>query len=345
MTKVAHFVSFGIGGADRSSLELVRALSQKIPDIQVFYNDMSFPIRTDDQDLNQPLLNIYDEFKAFVPLHKIQNIEELNSFGIDVLHTHRSGEDSWLIPGLDKLKRTFKIVETNFHGFLDTPADFRIYPSLALSKFRKIKINGKNQIVPNIVNSFSGKSLRVELGVSLDKIIYGRVGRSDKSIYSPSLLKSYSKIENSNTVLIWVGVSTQAMDDANRLGIKNIIWKNPISDPHEIANYYATFDVYCHASPLGETFGNTIAEAVLRGVPVASLRGSRKYPQAQKELLEKPQFCNTPRHFTSLLKRYRDNVSIRSNIGIKNKEFGNLNLDSEIIADRVLNIYQSVIHD
>ena len=46
-----------------------------------------------------------------------------------------------------------------------------------------------------------------------------------------------------------------------------------------------TFDVFCHCNPLGETFGNTVAEAMMHGKPVVSHLGKRSWPQAQIELL------------------------------------------------------------
>ena len=343
MTRVGHFVSFGIGGADRATIELIKVLSKQIPDIQICYNDMSFPMRTEDQDSSQPLLNIQNEYEGLGTLLRISKTSELADLELDILHTHRSGEDEWLLPGLGDIERKFKIVETNFHGFKDTPADFRIYPSRELVKFRGIKSSGNHSVIANIVNSISGRSLKDELGIPQNRLVYGRVGRSDKSIYSPSLLKQYSRVENDSTALIWVGASTQAMKDAEAFGVKNVTWVDPVDNPQDMADLYATFDVYCHANPLGETFGNTVAEAVLRGLPVASLKGSRKYPQAQKELLSKPQFCSSSRGYRALLKKYRDEPEFRENESKINSAFANKNLDPRRIADQVLNVYEKIL--
>lgn len=343
MTKIGHFVSFGIGGADRATIELIKMLTKQIPDIQICYNDMSFPIRTEDQDSGQPLLNIQNEYEELGTLRRISKTSDLADLELDILHTHRSGEDEWLLPGLGDIERRFKIVETNFHGFENTPADFRIYPSRELAKFRGIKPSGNHSVIANIVNSIPGRSLKDEFGIAQNSLVYGRVGRSDKSIYSSTLLKQYSQIENDGTALIWVGASTQAMKDAETLGVKNVTWVDPVDNPRDMADLYATFDVYCHANPLGETFGNTVAEAVLRGIPVASLKGSRKYPQAQKELLNKYQFCSSTRGFQSLLKKYRDDPEFRENEGKINKAFANENLDPRRIADQVINVYEKIL--
>jgi glycosyltransferase involved in cell wall biosynthesis len=343
MIKIAHFVSFGIGGADRAALELIRELTQKLPEIQICYGEMSFPIRTADQDPSQELLNIFEEYKSIGSLQEIKHVSELAKLDIDILHTHRSGEDEWLIPGLSQLTRNFKIVETNFHGFVDTPAEFRIFPSLALPVFRKIRLGSNTEIIPNLVNSFQGKSLRTKLGIPKDRIVFGRVGRSDRSIYSSKLLKHYSKIQNESTILLWIGKSEWAIKDAESLGIESVIWVDPVSNPIELANYYATFDVFCHANPLGETFGNTVAEAMLRGLPVASIKGNRKYPQAQKELLDETQFSSSPRGFSKTLEKYRDNPDIRIKASERNLRFSEQYLKPEVLAGKVLKVYERVL--
>jgi len=343
MTKIAHFVSFGIGGADRAALELVRLLVNKYPDLLLVYNENSFPKFTSDTDPSQQLQDTYNEFKTLANMHKVSDAYEITKLPIDILHTHRSGEDMWLIPGLESISRDFKIVETNFHGLLKTAADFRIFPSKSLMNFHKIEENTSNAVVPNIVNSFIGKSLRSEYKIGSETIIFGRVGRSDKSIYTPNLLIQYAKIESSNTLLLWVGRSQLAERDALRFNIKNVIWIDPIADREQMANLYQTFDVYCHVNKLGETFGNTVAESVIRGIPVASLRGIKKYPQAQSELLDSEQYCTSNRTFQILLKKYRDNLNYRTFIGSKNKEFGEKNLNSQKIIKRVIDIYESLI--
>ncbi len=343
MPKIGHFVSFGIGGADRATIELIKVLSRHYKDIHICFSDMSFPIRTDDQDPLQPLLNIFEEYSQFANLHKISNVFEFLKLNLDILHTHRSGDDEWLIPGLGELDREFKIVETNFHGLENTPADFRIFPSKELARSRGKEGNPNYSIIANVVNSHPGQSLRHELGIPENVVIFGRVGRSDKSIYSPLLLEQYSKIENSATTLLWVGASVQALNDAKKLGVRNIVWLDPVRDPVYMANLYATFDVYCHANPLGETFGNTVAEALLRGIPVASLKGSRKYPQAQKELLDETQFCTKSRSYRALLKKYRDDPQLRRSVGVRNFAFAKQNLDSDAIAEKVIKVYEKIL--
>lgn len=343
MPRIAHFLSFGIGGADRAAIELLRNLVAKGLDITVLYNEMSFPLRTADQDEHQILLNTFGEVTRLAPHHQIKSINEIEEMGFDLIHTHRSGEDEWLLPGLGVGERSYKIIETNFHGADQTIADLRIYPSKALMTSKGIKPSDKTFVIPNIVNSAKGLSKREELGIKKDTVIFGRVGRSDKSIYSPKLLKEYARIESEDTLLIWVGKSELALFDANRLGIERILWLDPIRDPLEMADIYQTFDIYLHVNALGETFGNTVAEAVLRGIPVASLRGARKYPQAQAELLSVEQYCSTTRQFRRLIREYLYNLEFRLEISKENREFGATKLNAESISEQVISLYEEIL--
>jgi glycosyltransferase involved in cell wall biosynthesis len=344
MPKIAHFLSFGIGGADRAAIELVRCLVQKGLDITILYNEMSFPRRTSDQDENQPLLSIFNEAKKLAPHLRINSTEEIEKLGFDLLHTHRSGEDEWLLPGLGKNPRTYKIVETNFHGATETIADMRIYPSRALMQSRKLALGDESSIIPNIVNSKRGTSQRSEYGISEETLVFGRVGRSDKSIYSSKLIEEYAKIETKETLLIWVGKSRLAELDALKFGLNNIMWLDPIEDPTKVADLYQTFDVYLHVNALGETFGNTVAEAVLRGIPVASLKGDRRYPQAQAELLVDKQYCSSRRQFRNLLNTYLRNPERRREISSLNLDFSKNNLSEESIFLKVKKVYEEILN-
>lgn len=344
MPKIAHFLSFGIGGADRAALELVRCLVQRGMDITTLYNQMSFPIRTADQDENQPLLSTFEEARELAPQIHISSAAEIENLGFDILHTHRSGEDEWLLPGLGFHPRTYKIVETNFHGATETAADFRVYPSLSLVKSKK-KVNETEwRIIPNIVNSIQGTDQRLKYRISNDTLVFGRVGRSDKSIYSSKLIEEYAKIETRETLLIWVGRSTLAESDAVRFGAKNILWLDPIHNPQILADMYETFDVYLHVNSLGETFGNTVAEAVLRGIPVASLKGRRGYPQAQAELLSGGQYCTTRRKFRKILNRYRREPEFRKEMAQINRTFGTNHLSGELISSKIEKLYQEILN-
>ena len=150
---IGHFVSFGIGGADRASINLVDALKSSGLRQIIFYSALSFPALTKDQDVNQKLISIQSEYESLdLEMVYIDSVERFSQYKFDILHTQRSGDDEWLLPGLGKLSRKFKIVETNFHGSLNTPADYRIYPSSALVNARNLRLGLNASVIPNAIN-------------------------------------------------------------------------------------------------------------------------------------------------------------------------------------------------
>jgi glycosyltransferase involved in cell wall biosynthesis len=144
--------------------------------------------------------------------------------------------------------------------------------------------------------------------------------------------------------LIWVGKSRLAELDALKFGLNNILWLDPIEDPTKVADLYQTFDVYLHVNALGETFGNTVAEAVLRGIPVASLKGDRRYPQAQAELLADKQYCSSRRQFRNLLNTYLRNPERRREISSLNLDFSEKYLSEESIFLKVKKVYEEILN-
>jgi glycosyltransferase involved in cell wall biosynthesis len=341
--KVGHFVSLGIGGADRAAYNLAVGLKSNGSAPVIFYSKHSIPSRTPDQDPKQPLLNILSLYEKDFEVHEIDEVKDLNTFGLDILHTHRSGEDHWLLPELEKLDRKFKIVETNFHGKLETPADFRIFPSGALMKWNRIKKTESNAVIPNaILPPLSAESFRSELGIDAETVVLGRLARADNSVFSPSLLKAYKQLRKEHPVkLIWVGASEQAKQWAIKLGLNDVHWVDPVKDPKIVSKWMNTFDVFCHFNKLGETFGNTVAEAMMHGLPVVSLAGSPLYPQAQREVLGPgARVYRTLFNSKRELRRLAGSRSSREVVGAKNYARARDAYTPEVVSVEVRNAYE-----
>ena len=341
--KVGHFVSMGIGGADRAAYNLALGLKSIGSAPVIFYSNNSIPSRTPDQDPKQPLLNILSLYEKDFEVHKIDKVSDLNAFGLDILHTHRSGEDHWLLPDLGKLDREFKIVETNFHGKLETPADFRIFPSIALMKWKRIRKTESNAVIPNaILTPLSTDSFRAELGIDPKTVVLGRLARADNSVFSPSLLKAYKQLRKEHPVkLIWVGASEQAKQWGFKLGLNDVHWVDPVKDPELVSKWMNTFDVFCHFNKLGETFGNTVAEAMMHGLPVVSLAGSPLYPQAQREVL----WPGARVHRTLInskreLRRLAESLTTREAIGARNYARARDTYSPEVVSLEVRSTYE-----
>lgn len=273
---IGQWVSFGLGGADKASYLLIKGLLELGIEVKIFYGKMSFP--------HQHNLSRYDQCKDLgAPMFEINNLDDLNNHGLQVLNTHRSGDDLWLIPGFERTDFNFKIVETNIHGNTVTKADMRIFPSYEMIRTRNITCPHK--IIPNpIMCKLSEDNLRQQLGLE-NKFIFGRIARPE--MYSRTYLESFKLIENSDIHFLYVAHSIDAIADAESLGIKNITFIEQTIDEQYISKLYNTFDVLCHGNRFGETFGNTIAEAMIHGKPVVSHLGGNWWPQAQKEVIGK----------------------------------------------------------
>lgn len=323
--RIGHFVSFGIGGADRAAFRLIEA--QKLAGLSplVLASESSRPSAqriTRDQDPQGLVLSIEDDYRRLgVPVHIVEDNRQIKDFQLDILHTHRSGEDHFLLPGLGEAGSARVVVETNFHGHLKTPADVRVFPSETLLRFRRIEHQKNFHVIPNpVMPQLTAKNLRGAWGLG-DEIAIGRLSRSDRSTYSPKLLLAYKVLKSAGKKvrLVWAGASSMAKRDAALLGLNDIIWLPTSADATQVSMWLNSFDIYCHVPRLGETFGNTVAEAMMHAKPVLSLKGSMFYPQAQFEVLsDNAQTATSFISFVRKLSRFVSDAQLRRDLSARN---------------------------
>ena len=276
---IGQWVSFGLGGADKASYLLIKGLLELGIEVKIFYGKMSFP-------RNKDKLSRYNQCKDLgAPMFEITNLNDLNNHGLQVLNTHRSGDDLWLIPGFERTNFNFKIVETNIHGNTATKADMRIFPSYEMIRTRNITCPHK--IIPNpIMRKLSEDNLRQQLGLE-NKFIFGMLGKAEgMGVYSSTSLEAFKLIENDDLHFLYLFPHNLAVKSVETFQIKNITFVDKTLDEVHISKVYNTFDVLCHGNNFGETFGNIVAEAMMHGKPVISHLGSG-WPQAQKEVIGK----------------------------------------------------------
>jgi glycosyltransferase involved in cell wall biosynthesis len=203
---------------------------------------------------------------------------------LDIFLTQRSGEDLWLIPDFQETKFNCPIIETNCHGKLLTKADFRIFPSKSVVDFYNIKI--AHQIIPNaIMPKITTNDLREKLGIPKNAFVLGKISRPALEIFNDITYKAYKLIENDNTYFIQMAATNQTIQKVEELKLKNFRALPESLDDLFISEFYNTLDILCHSNALGETFGNTIAEAMIHNKAVVTHISNSFWPQAQKELL------------------------------------------------------------
>lgn len=350
--RIGHFVSFGIGGADRAAYRLIRAQKTLGLSPMVFASSASKPSLervTADQDPLGKVLSIEAEYAQLgIRVETVENVEAIKRAELDILHTHRSGEDNFLLANLGQPGSARAIVETNFHGYLKTPADVRVFPSQSLLSFRRIRHRPNFFVIPNpVMPKLTTYDCRAKWGLG-DKTVIGRISRSDKSTYSPKLLLVYKflKSRHPGLRLVWCGSSSWARADAARLGLKDIVWVETDSNPEVVSSWYNSFDVYCHVPKLGETFGNTVAEAMMHAKPVLSLKGRPTFPQAQKEVLDdRRQFATSLAEFTLKLSRLINQSELGQTIGHRNLERAKGKFSEEKVAQDYLQVYDYALKE
>jgi glycosyltransferase involved in cell wall biosynthesis len=341
---IAHFTSFGLGGADKCAFNLIKGLTELGHNIKVFYNSFSFPnFMPNEHNVNYKPLSRYDDYIKLnnVELIEIKNVKEFHNYNIDILNTHRSGNDMWLLPNFEHESFKFKVVESNFHGNLKTKADIRVFPSNAMVNHKKLN-NSSHIVIPNpIMTPQSSDNLRDELNIG-DKFVYGRIARPEKNIYSSLNLSAYKEVENDNNVFLYVSYPQIAKDDAQKLGIKNIIFLEPTIDEIRISKIYNTMDVHCHSNSIGETFGNTVAESFMHSTPCVTHKGSSNWTQAQKELVGDHQelFTTNVGDYASRMRQLENDKEYYNQVAQYNKNRADSLYDYRKVAEKYLELYE-----
>lgn len=227
----------------------------------------------------------------FDVIYKIRNL--IKKLNIDVIHTHQpiEGVYSYLSTLGLKIKRVL-----SYHGFdfndkikdkitrmlLFHLVDVNVFVSNYLMEYylRKYKIhnrksvllyNGVNQNRIRLVNNY----LRKELNLKSDDILLGMVGNftPGKSQITICEALTYIKTEQMNIYFVFVGGYTD-----NNLILynlcyetcrKNNILKNVffLGSRKDISGILNSLDIYVYSSN-HDTFGITVVEAMLAGVPI-----------------------------------------------------------------------------
>jgi hypothetical protein len=343
MKKVGFFTSFGLGGADNTSYTLTKNLMKHYGNTNfiIFYNDYSLPKQ------NKP--SRYNNYLDYSNPIKIQSVNEFNNYNLDILFVHRGGDELWLLPNFEITSFKFKIIEINFHGALKTKADLRIFPSISLVNYRCIN-HVPRVIIPNPISySSTNDNLRIELNLN-NKFVVGRVARGDCDIYCDINLKAYKNIEDENTVFLYLNPSQEAITDSKKLNIKNIIFLNPTIDTKHLDTIYNTFDIHVHSNSIGETFGNSIAESFIRGIPTISHDGFHNWPQAHKEF-----YITTPdmyinkeekdimiSKYTIILNKLKTDLKYRISIAKQQQEYAKSNFSDNIVINKYIQLIESM---
>jgi len=341
MKKIGFITSFGLGGGGHTNEVICRLLQYHYKEyIQFFYNKYSCTLPNEPSRINN---------YSFCKLIKFVNTEELNDYNLDILIVHRSGDDHWALPNFEKINFKFKIIEINFHGAIRTKADLRIFPSISLVNHKNIN-HVPHVVIPNPISYVSNNdNLRNELNLN-NKFVVGRVARGDSDIYCDINLNAYKNIEDENTVFLYLNPSQQAINDSKKINIKNIIFLNPTVDTEYLDKIYNTFDVHIHSNSIGETFGNSVAESFIRGIPTISHDGFHNWPQSHKEfyITTPDMYINKEKKsimiskYTIILNNLKTDLKYRKSVATQQQDYAKSNFADNIVINKYIKLIDSM---
>jgi glycosyltransferase involved in cell wall biosynthesis len=130
---------------------------------------------------------------------------------------------------------------------------------------RVVLISHPLELMPEPVSS-----LRAELQIAPDVFVYGFHQRADDDIFSPIPLEAYAQIEQDTTLFIVLGGGSRYRVQAEKLGIKKIIFLDHTNDQMRVACFLKTLNVYAHGRKDGEVNSTAMGEALGYGLPIIS---------------------------------------------------------------------------
>lgn len=216
---------------------------------------------------------------VFIGLNYLTAVKEFNP---EIVHIHRGGGASRRENDiLRQLKKSCfsRIIETNVFGIADltTPSPIDIHTHISrwdLWRWRQwlFPIHRTGIYLPYCVDTESFKptpsDFRKKHNIPSDAIVIGRLGKTDWTTLSNAVVPAMKKSEN----IFFISVQDYS-DDLNATNewpssIKERIIRIPtLKGAEELSAFYTACDATMNFSPIGESFGYVVAEAMACGTP------------------------------------------------------------------------------
>lgn len=269
----SHTIDYA--GTWRSHERILLNLNPDIFDVYVFYNPNQNNNRLDylRTRMNPEKIISFnasrDKLSSSLgyPYRETNFSEIVKKYNFDIIHFARSGYFEW--PFTERLAPIQ--IETNIFGYKDNSSflDFSVPISETVNKLR----GGSDKVIYNpIPKKMDDKStLKNELNISDDTIVFGRIGRSaNYSSISFDALRLF-KNQNSNFKYIVIDPCPQVKNTIQNYGLQdNCILIDSTNDDFFIHKFFNTIDIFLHYRSDGETFGTAIAQSMVYGKPVIS---------------------------------------------------------------------------
>lgn len=224
---------------------------------------------------------------VFIGLNYLTAVKEFNP---KIVHIHRGGgasqRENNILWELKKHCRA-RIIETNVFGIADltTPSPIDVHAHISrwdLWRWRRwlYPIHRTGIYLPYCVDTESFKptpsDFRKKRNIPSDAIVIGRLGKTDWTTLSSAVVPAMKKSEN----VFFISVQDYS-DDLNATNewpssIKERIIRIPtLKGAEELSAFYTACDATLNFSPIGESFGYVVAEAMSCGTPCIALSKPR----------------------------------------------------------------------
>lgn len=164
------------------------------------------------------------------------------------------------------------------------------------------------------------KKAREKLGIKQGEFVIGRIGRPDIVKWGDMLLESVPYLVE---LIPQIKIALMGVPPSREREIKRGKWSNyfifiPTSvDENKVIMFYKLIDALTHCSKIGESFGNTLVEAMATGVPIV-VNSTPKADNAQIEVIKHMEtgiIANHPQTYARAVFYLYKNPRIRKQMG------------------------------
>ena len=220
----------------------------------------------------------------------IEAISTAVSFRPDIIHIHRAGgvshRDNALLRHL-KTKCDCRIIETNVFGTADLSLRSSIDVHAHISRwdlwrwrrwfrpFHPVGIYLPYCVDTDALRPFPS-DFRTKYGIPADAVLIGRLGKTDWREVSCAMIPAMRKVAN-----IWFATVADYSNSPDAIRewpeeLQNRIITIPLlKGSKELSAFYSACDATLNFSPIGESFGFVVAEAMSCGTPCIALSKPR----------------------------------------------------------------------
>ena len=162
-----------------------------------------------------------------------------------------------------------------------------------------------------------------KFNISLNNLVIGRIGQSNKGKWSDILINSFEKIiqekNNMNFTLLLVNPPKNIVRRVRCSKAKqNIVIIKKINNDDDLRSAYSSMDIFALAAEQGESFGHVLAESMLCQIPVVAL-STPWFDNSQCEVVEHMKgglICLSPNGFKNGLIKMIEDKRLRTKLGV-----------------------------